>query len=93
MSDSKFVWRELVIKSVNVIERQGKASLTFVDVVDPKTYETSGEYLYLPENRNEVLPERGTVVDVYTKPGMYNGRPNISFASVVASKALATKVS
>ncbi|WP_263560719.1 hypothetical protein [Paenibacillus polymyxa] len=89
---SKFVWKELVIRNINVLERQGKSNLIFVDLIDPQTYEASGEYLYMPEDRSEQLPPKGTVVDVYCKPGMYNGRPNLSFASVVASKA-ANKVS
>lgn len=90
---SRFIWRELVVKDISVIERNGKAPLTFVDVVDPQTYESSGQYIYLPEDRNEQLPPRGTVVDVYTKPGLYNGRPTISFASVVASKPATVKAS
>lgn len=90
---SKFIWRELVVKDINVVERPNKSPLTFVDVVDPQTYETSGQYIYLPQDREEQLPPRGTVVDVYTKPGLYNGRPTISFASVVASKPATAKVS
>lgn len=92
--ESRFMWKELVLKDVNILERPGKSSLTFVDVVDPQTYESSGQYLYLPEDRNEQIPPKGTIVDVYTKPGMYNGRPAISFASVQASKPMgANKVS
>lgn len=83
---SRFVWKGLVVKDVNIVERAGKAPLTFVDVVDPQTYESSGQYLYLPENRSEQCPPRGAVVDVYTKPGIYNGRPTINFASVQISK-------
>lgn len=86
---SKFVWRELVLKDARRVDRQGKSPLIFVEVVDPKTYESSGQYLYLPEDRNEQLPPIGTVVDVYTKPGLYNGKNTISFASVTTSAALA----
>lgn len=82
---SRFTWKELVIKDVRILKREGKSDLIFVDVVDPGTYESSGQYLYLPEDRNEVCPPVGTVVDVYTKPGIYNGKAAISFASVVAS--------
>lgn len=92
--ESRFVWKGLVVKDVNVVERQGKTPLTFVDVVDPETFESSGQYLYLPEDRSEQVPSRGTVVDVYTKPGIYNGRPSIQFASVKPSKPMgAAKVS
>lgn len=91
---SRFVWKELVLKDVSVLDRPGKTPLTFVDVVDPNTYESSGQYLYLPVDRGEQLPPKGSLVDVYTKPGTYGGRPAISFASVTLSKATgAQKVS
>lgn len=80
---SPYSWKGLVIKDINIVERAGKANLTFVDLIDPETYETSGQYMYLPEDRNEILPPKGTKVDVYTKPGMYQNRATISFASIV----------
>jgi hypothetical protein len=83
---SKFMWQDLVLKNVNVVKREGKQDLTFVDLVDPNTYESSGEYLYLPTDRNERLPMAGTHVDVHTKPSMYNGRASISFASIKPSQ-------
>lgn len=84
--ESKFMWKELVLKDVNVVKREGKSDLVFVDVVDPNTYESSGQYMYMPVDRAEVLPPVGTIVDVYTKPGNYAGRPSINFGSVQASK-------
>lgn len=93
MQDSRFMWKGLLIKSVNVLEREGKSDLTFVDLVDTATYESSGQYLYLPDDRSEELPPPGTLVDVYTKPGTYNGRPSISFASIKPSKVAASRAS
>ncbi|MNW41504.1 hypothetical protein D3C74_186450 [compost metagenome] len=91
---SKFAWRELLLKDVQVIKSKKGTDLVFVDVVDTKTYESSGQYLYLPVDRNEEIPPVGTIVDVYTKPGQYQGRPSINFASIKASKPAAqTKVS
>ncbi|MND45555.1 hypothetical protein D3C76_316220 [compost metagenome] len=90
---SKFMWSGLVLKDVNVLQRPGKSDLIFVDVVDPNTYESSGQYLYLPVDRNEELPPVGTVVDVYTKFGNYQGKASINFASIKASKPMTQKVS
>lgn len=85
---SRYMWKGLTLKSVNKIERAGKSPLLFVDLIDPLTFETSGEYLYMPTDRNEELPAVGTIVDVYTKPGMYNNRATITFASVKASSGV-----
>ncbi|MNY19876.1 hypothetical protein D3C86_1533330 [compost metagenome] len=84
---SKFVWSGLVVKEVRNVPRNGKANLVFVDLVDPATYETSGQYMYMPDDKTEAPPRQGDVVDVYTKPGMYNGRANLTFASIVPAAA------
>ena len=90
---SKFVWNDLVVKEVRPVPRPGKSDLVFIDLVDPVTYESSGQYMYMPENRSEVMPRQGDVVDVYTKPSLYNGRASITFASIQPSKtAAASKV-
>lgn len=88
--NSKFVWRGLVVKEVRNVARNGKSNLVFVDLVDPATYETSGQYMYMPDNKNEIPPRQGDKVDVYTKPGMYNGRANLTFASIVPAETNAT---
>lgn len=88
--NSKFTWLGVTIKEVRTVPRPNKTDLVFVDLVDPVTYETSGQYMYMPEDRNEMMPRKGDVVDVYTKPGLYNGRASITFASIQPSKTLAT---
>ncbi|OBZ15170.1 hypothetical protein A8L34_29590 [Bacillus sp. FJAT-27264] len=87
MLKSKFVWRNVVVKEVRNVPREGKSNLVFVDLVDPSTYETSGQYMYMPEDRVELPPRQGDVVDVYTKPSMYQGRASITFASIVPAAA------
>lgn len=88
--NSPFVWNGLVVKEVRNVPRQDKTPLVFIDLIDPATYETSGQFMYMPENRNEVAPRQGDKVDVYTKPSIYNGRASITFASIVPAAAGAT---
>ncbi|OMD76576.1 hypothetical protein [Paenibacillus odorifer] len=88
--NSKFTWLGVTVKEVRSVQRPNKTDLVFVDVVDPVTFETSGQFMYMPEDRNEMMPRKGDVVDVYSKPGMYNGRASITFASIQPSKTLAT---
>ncbi|MEK3837930.1 hypothetical protein [Paenibacillus sp. FSL R7-0128] len=85
--NSPFVWNGLVVKEVRNVPRPGKSDLVFIDLIDPATYETSGQFMYMPENRNEVAPRQGDRVNVYTKPSNYQGRASITFASIVPAAA------
>lgn len=83
---SKFAWLGVTVAEVRIVPRAGKTDLVFVDLVDPVTYEKSGQYMYMPEDRTELMPRQGDVVDVHTKPSLYNGRASITFASIVPAK-------
>lgn len=85
-NNTKYVWTGLVIQDIKAISRQGKQDLRFVSLIDPQTYETSGEFMYMPDDRAEQLPPKGTKVDVYTKPSTYQNKASIMFASIVPTK-------
>ncbi|MFD5022365.1 hypothetical protein ACFWMP_26025 [Paenibacillus sp. NPDC058367] len=86
---SKFWWYGVTVKEVNVVNRPNKTPLIFIDLIDPSNFESTGQYMFLPEDRAEQAPRKGEVVDVYTKPGTYNGKPSFTFASIVPSKTVA----
>jgi hypothetical protein len=76
-------YENLVLKSVDVIERENKNPLVFVEFIDTDTFESTGQIIYLKEDMNinyisslkslEKKPVKATV-----QINTYNGRSSLS---------------
>ena len=72
-----------------MLEREGKKPLVFIELVDPETFDDTGEMMYLNPDAdlNHLLSlkqlERKKVKAVL-KLGKYNNRPSTNIVSITA---------
>lgn len=82
-------FKKVTVKSVNILEREGKKPLAFVNLVDLETFETTGEMLYLKKDVTlkdlmELKSLERKNVKATLQIGMYNNRPSINIVDLVA---------
>lgn len=71
----------LVLSNVNQVKREGKNTLTFVEFVDPVTYERTGDLMV---SNDCVLPPKGTKCLVTLQVSPYGGRGSVLVGQVEA---------
>ncbi len=76
--------KKTILKKVNVIERQGKSPLTFVDFVNPDTYESTGDFIFI---NNKIPVETlkamiGKEVKASIEIGSYQGRQSFTCVDI-----------
>lgn len=83
-------FKNCVAKSVNVRERDGKAPLVFIELIDMDTFETTGELLLLKQDlkMDEVFKLKSLekqAVKATLKLGTYNGRSSVNVTEMIAA--------
>lgn len=79
----------VVLKSFNVFQREGKATLYFVEFVDAQTFETTGEMMFLKKDFSQAdalqmakLEKQKVRAEIRVSP--YNGRSSVACVDIQA---------
>ena len=79
----------VAVKSVNVLDREGKKPLVFIDLVDTDSFQNTGEMMYLKKDltTNDIMNLKSLErkkVRASLAIGIYNNRPSINITDLVA---------
>lgn len=82
-------FKNVAVKKVNLLEREGKKPLAFIELVDTETFESTGEMMYLNQEAtlNDLMALKALErkkVKATLKMGTYNNRPSVNVVSVTA---------
>jgi hypothetical protein len=79
-------FESVILKSVNVIKRDGKTSLIFVEFVDTKEFESTGQFMFINKEISveDLVRLEKKSVSVQFNLGLYNNRPSLSCVNIIA---------
>jgi hypothetical protein len=81
-------FEETVLKAVKVIEREGKKPLVFVDLMDFKTFDTTGEMMFMNKDMSiDLISSLKALEKKLVKAvlfiGTYNGKTSINVNEII----------
>lgn len=80
-------YKTVAVKKVNLLEREGKKPLVFIELVDPESFESTGEMMYLNQDAdlNALMSLKSLErkkVKATLRLGTYNNRPSVNITNV-----------
>lgn len=80
-------YKNVAVKSVNILEREGKKPLVFIDLADADTFKSTGEMMYLKKDLtiNEMTYLKNLEakhVKAVLQLGTYNNRPSVNIIDI-----------